>query len=105
MKIKNAKPDDSGVYGLSVKNPYGGDTTECEVIVVPSQPGRDGIDTSSFKKPAFIIPLAPETGIKEGQSIYLNCTVDGDPEPQVCSHIPLASVTLHAYYSKLNYFF
>ncbi len=86
MKIKNAQPDDSGVYGISVKNPYGGDTSECEVIVAPAKQRDEDFFTpkTKTKKPEFIIPLAPETNIKDGQSIYLNCTVDGEPEPQVC---------------------
>jgi hypothetical protein len=84
LKIKNAKPDDSGIYGISVKNPFGGDTSECEVIVIPSKPANQSL--KGLKRPEFIIPLAPEVSIKDGQPIYLNCTVDGDPEPQVWNY-------------------
>lgn len=33
IKIKNAKPDDSGIYSLVIDNQYGTDDTSAQVIV------------------------------------------------------------------------
>lgn len=106
LKIKNAKPDDAGVYTLVVENPFGSDQSSGQISVlrpmderprhmsqssVPSPspaPPRTPIDEVEMRigPPRIIRHLQPETFVNEGQGITLTCMIDGVPLPTVMSN-------------------
>lgn len=101
LKIKNAKPDDAGVYTLVIENPYGADQSSGQIVILkpvderPRHPSHSQQPSPIVKTP--VVPdekynlspprilkhLQPETTINEGQTITLSCMVDGTPLPNV----------------------
>ena len=107
IKIKNATPEDSGVYSLVIENPYGADDSSCQVVVMPPEPRQrlasaDSVPYSPLPDqamnaplrmeesanpvpPKFIIGLPPNGKLNEGEPISLSCKVEGSPVPNVSS--------------------
>jgi hypothetical protein len=102
LKIKNAKPDDSGFYSVVVENPYGSDDSTAQVIVVSPEEEKRPRHTSQpsampsyhrrpseqdvepvLKPPRIVKHIQPETTINEGQPIILNCMIEGFPLPKL----------------------
>ncbi|RMZ96018.1 Titin [Brachionus plicatilis] len=98
LKIKNAKPDDAGLYTLVVQNPYGSDQTSGPVsLAVPEERARhsSSVPSSSmtqpmvqkaepkpeeFRAPRIIKKMQPETTVNEDQAILLSCMIEpGNP--------------------------
>lgn len=99
LKIKNAKPDDAGVYTLVIENPYGADQSSGQVVHLrpvdeqrpryPSQSVTSPISKTpeepklTMSPPRILKHLQPETNVNEGQGITLSCMIDGTPIPNV----------------------
>lgn len=104
VKIKNAQPEDSGVYSLVIENPYGADDSSCQVIVtaprprlmsqdsvpyspvgIPESPSYTGPmeESANAIPPKFVVGLPANGKVNEGEPIHLNCRVEGSPMPQV----------------------
>ena len=99
LKIKNAKPDDAGVYTLVIENPYGADQSSCQVAVLrpvddrprhgsQSAPSPVAVKTPieepmRMSPPRIIKHLQPETNVNEGQGLTLSCMIEGSPIPNV----------------------
>ena len=86
LKIKNAKPDDSGLYSIVVENPYGTDDCSGQVNVNAPEQARHKYKEEPepiAMAPKIIKPFQPENLINEGQSILLNCIIEGLPVPKV----------------------
>ena len=98
LKIKNAKPDDAGIYTLVVQNAYGSDQTSGQVSFVqpeerprhpssvPSSPMVQPIVQKSeptpeeFRAPRIIKKMQPETTVNEDQAVVLSCMIEpGNP--------------------------
>lgn len=98
LKIKNAKPDDAGVYTLMIENPYGADQSSGQLVVLRPLDERQRQGSQSVQSPVAKTPvedqlkmspprvlkhLQPETNVKEGQGITLSCMIEGTPIPNV----------------------
>jgi hypothetical protein len=100
LKIKNAKPDDAGVYTLVIENPYGSDQSSGQVSIMrpveerprhsSSLPSPSPIVRSApssadepMGPPRILKHLQPETTVNEGQPITLTCMIDSPNIPNV----------------------
>ena len=64
IKIKNATPEDSGIYSLVIENPYGADDSSCQVLVSPPEPKLHR--TISVESVPPFSPLPTTNAIEEG---------------------------------------
>lgn len=99
LKIKNAKPDDAGIYSLVVENPYGSDNCSApvqfmapaetprpklhNVLPVPPPQRPEPVISHKTIPPKFIKLLPPETFANEGDNIIFEVIIEGSPTPQV----------------------
>ena len=62
VKIKNAKPEDSGIYSLVVENPYGADDSSAQVVVTPveSRPRPSSVSSAPSPSPYQANPVYAE---------------------------------------------
>lgn len=98
LKIKDAKPDDAGLYTLIVQNAYGSDQTSAQVSLaqpeersrhpstVPSSPmvqpaaQKPEPAPEQFRAPRIIKKMQPETTVNEDQAVVLSCMIEpGNP--------------------------
>lgn len=107
LKIKQAKPDDAGIYSLVVENPYGSDNCSAPVQLVPAMEPRPKLHPNAVNvlptppqrpepvisqktiPPKFIKLLPPETFANEGDNIVFEVIIEGSPTPQVISEIQI----------------
>ena len=125
LKIKNATPDDSGVYTVRIQNPLGSDSSDCQVRVSPAfapkrvedhlNPAYQVMVTEEVavtevqvpvRAPRIMKAIQHDVNIKEGEPFQLTCIVDGYPEPKVNwfkNNQPLiASERIRTYFNPAN---
>lgn len=105
LKIRNAKPDDAGLYTVVVSNPFGSDDSSAHVGVLGPDDGKPAtprIPSTSVPTPLARMPtelpahqpeksappriikhMAPETQVNEGEHIVISCVVEGVPTPNI----------------------
>uniref|UniRef100_A0A7E4UT28 Muscle M-line assembly protein unc-89 n=1 Tax=Panagrellus redivivus TaxID=6233 RepID=A0A7E4UT28_PANRE len=75
LEIRDAQPEDTGVYAVKITNEYGSQESTAKLIVQP--------DPDKNHVPPEFQAMIEDVECKEGDSVRFKAVITGDPDPEI----------------------